>query len=49
MLLDCTSEKLALEKKIFLPVEARLILEDCKPCHKSKATQFELELRGQKD
>ena len=30
-------------------VEARLILEDCKPYHKPYVSQFELELRGQQD
>jgi len=45
----CTNEKLALEKKILPLVEARLILEDCKPYHKPYVSQFELELRGQQD
>jgi len=36
-------------KKMLLPVEARPILEDCKPYHKPYASQFELELRGQQD
>ena len=45
----CTNEKLALEKKILPLVEARLILEDCKPYRKPYVSQFELELRGQQD
>ena len=45
----CPSKKLALEKKMLPPVEARPNLEDCKLYHKPYASQFELELRGQQD
>ena len=37
------------KKKMLPRVEARLILEDCKPYHKPYVSQFELELRGQQD